>query len=516
MRHSRGACALACILAACSNDGAGITAATVVDSSTTVDSIATTTTTTTADPSTTTGTATSQGGGDTGAPGGPWTQGFPIPPDDPVAGDPEAGYWALLNEGYVSCGIPFVMFALAKPLLGGFASEEPLPGRTGNNALVPYNWTVHVTDSGAEIASLNCLECHAGRFNGELMIGLGRADADYTQNFGDLLGGLTIPPLAIPGIEELTRFVQRYQVLGPAITMNTIGTNPADEIAVVLAAHRDRDTLAWSDEPHSEVPDLVAPVDTPPWWRVKKKHGLFYNGMARGDHRGTMMFASSLCTDTVEEAEQILSYFNNIRAYVASLEAPTYPFAINPDLAAVGADVFAATCAGCHGSYAESDADEWYPNLIFGLDVIGTDPLVAEYSRDSPLIEWFNGSLYGAITQLVVDDPVVGYTAPPLDGIWATAPFFHNGSVPTLELVLDSAARPTRWKRIDYDSTNFDEAALGWPWVEVPYSWQDAPADERKHVYDTTLQGHWNTGHQFGDALSTAEREAVLEYLKTL
>ncbi|MBL8944083.1 MAG: hypothetical protein JNK45_13085 [Myxococcales bacterium] len=455
-------------------------------------------------------------GSETGDAPGPWTQGQPIPPGEPPTGDPEAGRVALLERGYVSCGIPYPLFALAQPLLGAFASEPPLPGRTGKNALVPYNWTVHVTDSGAEIASLNCLECHAGRFDGELVIGLGRADADYTQNLGELLGGVPIPDLPIPGLDELARFAQRYQVLGPAITMNTVGTNPADEVAVVLAAHRDQQTLAWSDTPHSEIPDLVAPVDTPPWWRVKKKHGLFYNGMARGDHRGTMMFASSLCTDSVEEAQEILDYFDDIRAYVASIEAPAYPFAIDHELAEVGGDVFAAACAGCHGTYAGSDEQDTYPNLVFGLDVIGTDPLVAEYAMNSPLIDWFNGSVYGQVTELVVDDPLVGYTAPPLDGIWATAPFFHNGSVPSLALVIDSTARPERWKRVDYDSTHFDEAALGWPWLSVPYPWADAPDAERKFVYDTTLQGHGNGGHEFGDMLSDDERVALLEYLKTL
>jgi hypothetical protein len=116
----------------------------------------------------------------------------------------------------------------------------------------------------------------------------------------------------------------------------------------------------------------------------------------------------------------------------------------------------------------------------------------------------------------VPDDPLVGYTAPPLDAVWATGPFLHNGSVPTIELVLDSAARPASWKRVDYDSANFDEAALGWPFVALDHGWDDAPESERRHVYDTTKLGHWNTGHTFGDALTPDERRAVLEYLKTI
>ena len=39
-----------------------------------------------------------------------------------------------------------------------------------------------------------------------------------------------------------------------------------------------------------------------PWWRAAKKNALFYYAMARGDHRGTMILATALCTDDVAEA----------------------------------------------------------------------------------------------------------------------------------------------------------------------------------------------------------------------
>lgn len=105
---------------------------------------------------------------------------------------------------------------------------------------------------------------------------------------------------------------------------------------------------------------------------------------------------------------------------------------------------------------------------------------------------------------------------PPLDGIWATAPYLHNGSVPTVELVLDSHARPLRWRRVDLDSRNLDESALGWPWTPVDVPQDQVPEEERKYVYDTTYWSQSNTGHPFGDHLTAAERRAVIEYLKTL
>src|SRR5687768_18572194 len=105
---------------------------------------------------------------------------------------------------------------------------ETLPGREGPNANVPYNWTVHRSDNGVDIASPNCLECHAGRWNGELVIGLGRADADFTEPLGDGLAGFDVPDLAIPGIEELQKFVERAAIVAPFARMETVGSNPAD------------------------------------------------------------------------------------------------------------------------------------------------------------------------------------------------------------------------------------------------------------------------------------------------
>lgn len=442
--------------------------------------------------------------------------GYPIPGSPQPPGDADAGYHALLENGYVTCGIPYPMFVLAGPLLGGFADGEPLPGRTGKNADVPYSWTVHTSASGAEIVSLNCLECHAGRFNGELILGLGKADADYTESLGGFLADVPIPGIPIPGLEELTRMAQRYQAVDDEIRMQSVGTNPADRLAAVLSAHRDPDTLAWIDEPTVPIPGFPLPVDTPPWWHVRKKTALFCNGMAREDQRATMIYSTSLCTDSVPEAAEILEYFDDIRAYIASIEAPSYPFAIDEALAAEGQALFERDCSCCHGTYAAEEAAESYPNMLLPLDVVGTDPTLATAAHEQPFASFFNDSWYGEVGQLTTGDPFVGYVAPPLDGIWATAPYLHNASVPTLELVLDSTARPAQWRRIDYDTTHFDEVALGWPWIEVLGFPDTVPEDQRKHVYDTTRLGHWNTGHTFGDHLTDDERRAVIEYLKTL
>ena len=450
---------------------------------------------------------------------GPWDEGWAVPKTPQVPGDPVRGREALLTAGYVTCGIPYVLFGLASGLLGDFAAGDQLPGRTGRNAEVPYNWTVHTPSSGVEIASLNCLQCHAGYFNGELVLGLGVTETDFTTvPMAGLIENLPILDI-FPGVlGEIEKFAGRYKAVGPHIEMLTVGTNPADMLAVQLARHHDVNTLAWSDEPLQDIPDVMAPVDPPPWWRGQKKHALFYNGMNRGDHRGTMMFASSLCTDTIEEAAEILADFDDINAYLESLRAPKYPFAIDAALAASGEAVFLAHCAGCHGTYSANEAEETYPNLLLPLAVVGTDPTLAASGAAElrPMVEWFNASYFGEILQLIVDVPFVGYTAPPLDGVWMTAPYLHNGSVPTLAALLASETRPAHWKRVDFDSKHYDQQALGWPFIATPYGQDGAPDDERKYIYDTSKQGHGNGGHTFGDPLSVDERAALLEYIKTL
>src|SRR5262249_7538106 len=111
-----------------------------------------------------------------------------------------------------------------------------------------------------------------------------------------------------------------------------------------------------------------------------------------------------------------------------------------------------------------------------------------------------------------------GYQAPPLDGIWATAPYFHNGSVPTVADGLNSKSRPkifTRSYRTDQEA--YDAAKLGWR-VEVLERGADPKLSDyqRRKLYDTTQTGRGNGGHTFGDHFTDAERRAVIEYLKTL
>jgi mono/diheme cytochrome c family protein len=434
----------------------------------------------------------------------------PVPAYDQRAGDPANGYRALLDEGYVGCGIP--MEAYRKVFPGPAPASERLPGRTGTNAELPYNFTAFTTASGVEVVTPNCLQCHAERLDGELVIGLGSQSADYTDdigNYAELIGSLVDSEAARA---EWSKWRDRIVTVAPYTVTETIGVNPADNLAAILFSHRDPDTLEWSEEPRLEYPpNIVVPVDVPPWWHMQKKNAMFYVGAGRGDHARIMMTASTLCVDSVEEAEAIDAYFPDVRSYLLTLEPPAWPYATDPALVETGRVIFEQICASCHGTYGEA---EQYPNLIVAIEDVGTDStmtLGAGQFADR-FLDWYNKSFFGELSFL---SPAPGYVAPPLDGIWATAPFLHNGSVPTLAALLESPTRPTYFTR-SYDSSDYDPIAVGWNFTPLANG-QDTDQDvDRVEIYDTTLLGYGNGGHTFGDALTAGERSALLEYLKTL
>ncbi len=438
----------------------------------------------------------------------------PVPEYTQRAGDPQAGYAALVNRGYVGCGVPKAAFDQA---FSGTPASLKLSGRDDLNRDLPYDFNAFVTTSSVTVVASNCLTCHASVFDGQVVMGLGDSLRDFTADpsqFAELAGLLVSNDPAERA--EYEKWKTRIQTTAPFIREQVIGTNPADNLAAILFAHRDPETLAWLDEPAIEVPERTPlPVDVPPWWRMKKKNAMFYSAAGREDHARIMMTASVLCVDSVEEAEAIDAYFPDVRAYIANLEPPAFPRAIDQQKAAEGKTYFDTYCARCHGTYSEDGASDTYPNLVVSLDEVATDPMLAAGTAQlaARFVQWFEASFYGAIASLV---PAEGYLAPPLDGVWITAPFLHNGSVPDLETLLDSDARPTYWTR-SFDDADYDYDRVGWTWTAHDRGHRDIgnPA-ERPRVYDTTLPGHGNGGHTFGDVLTDTQRAAVIEYLKTL
>jgi len=331
----------------------------------------------------------------------------------------------------------------------------------------------------------------------------------------------------------------------------------------------------------------------------------------------------------------IIANEQNGDAWIDSLKAPSWPYGycsnadgtpgandnpacINTPLAQQGAILFHSknlwaadlnnpvpppdggngSCAGCHGayspryvndtSYLDTPALEGIAGYIVPETVIGTDAArlngnsqaVASFARK----DWFayaDGPYNSAGIPLCADwndtalrgSRALGYLAPPLYGVWATAPYFHNGSVPNVWEVLKPSDRPPVWERLSntpradqagqvvmgFDSSMaaYDTVNLGWKYSAlacgatgtVPYlncnptdpggdTLQDvldiiygnggliwnlanlppktnAQIEQRK-IYNTYMYSQGNAGHEFTSVLTDQERAALIEYLKTL
>jgi mono/diheme cytochrome c family protein len=346
--------------------------------------------------------------------------------------------------------------------------------------------------------SIDCLACHGGSIMGQSYIGLGNTALDVQAVFEDLNAGSGLP----------SHLPLRFS--------NVRGTSEAGAFAVYLLERRNPDLTFRTPHVDLDLQDQMC-EDVPAWWLLHKKKTMYQTGGADAHSvRSLMQFMMGSINGpaafTSSEAD-----FAEIQQYIYSLRPPKYPFPIDQTLATNGAAIFKDTCSRCHGTYG----DNWtYPNKIIRLDEIGTDP--ARFKGiTTKLGDYYNQSWFahgekdrGPAYPVVNTD---GYQAPPLDGLWATAPYFHNGSAPTVYHVLNSKSRPTRFTRSYHTAAeDFDPIKLGWKYRDVGPVDPKLPARERRKVYDTTQPGRGNGGHTFGDELTDEQRMAVIEYLKTV
>ncbi len=107
----------------------------------------------------------------------------------------------------------------------------------------------------------------------------------------------------------------------------------------------------------------------------------------------------------------------------------------------------------------------------------------------------------------------LAYKVRPLNGVWATPPYLHNGSVPTIDALLGPAKdRPAKFY---LGNREYDPVKLGYKTDTLTNGFE----------FDTSIRGNSNKGHEFSDtkgpgvigtALSADDRKALIEYLKTL
>ena len=421
-------------------------------------------------------------------------------------GDAKDGFTYLTTGDYLRSGIPLSYFKM------GFGkSSINYLNRDGLNKDIPYDYTVVLAPNGEPVVAPNCMQCHAQVFDGKLIMGLGNSTIDFTH-------GEKLDPKNAIAAEKLLKnldpkkyeaaepFLRVVKGIGGQLRTEVRGVNTADRLAALLASHRDPKTFRWNDQAMLDVSADVIPTDVPAWWMLKKKNAMFYNGFGRGDFGRFLMASNLLTVNDTAESREVDAHFNDVLAYINSIKPPVYPNTVNRALAKQGGILFVQNCSKCHGSYGN---DGKYPNLLIPESEIQTDSLLYKSNYQSyQFVEWFNNSWFAQGDHPARLEPFNGYIAPPLDGIWITAPYLHNGSVPDLETLLNSRQRPRYWSR-DFDNPEYDYDKLGWK-----YSVHDSA--QGKTAYNTTLPGYGNYGHTYGDKLSNRERKAIIEYLKTL
>lgn len=279
--------------------------------------------------------------------------------------------------------------------------------------------------------------------------------------------------------------------------------------------------------------------------------------------QGTARYPSSVRVRDLHAIEETLQ----------QLKPPTWPEdlfgAIDKPLAARGRALFAENCAGCHVPRQSQEGERWVQHLhMIPVEVIGTDPNaannIASHRFDLSALQWDVNELKKMdvklhpetkepldLSQLSVAKglayvtafvenrayqeakitpeekprmdgfglPIgvrekVAYKARPLAGVWATAPFLHNGSVPSIyQLLSPQDERATTFYK---GTLEYDPRHLGYR--TEPFT--------NGFLFDTRISGNRNSGHEFragargkgviGRLLQPEERWALLEYLKVL
>jgi cytochrome c peroxidase len=286
------------------------------------------------------------------------------------------------------------------------------------------------------------------------------------------------------------------------------------------------------------------------------------------------LFKSSVDIKSLDEMEQMIKGNTppNAKDGFSGLKSPKWPGDILPPidqkLAAQGAELYKTHCQECHrppvtneAFYDFNNKDWWTKNLVgeailkvenIPISHIGTDPAQAADMANRTVATPANLDIretsfalaLGAVVEKTVNyiydqrkPPMnaaerqaangnmknelrkdLAYKVRPLNGVWATPPYLHNASVPTIEDLLgDPEKRPAKFY---LGSREYDPVKLGYKTDPIANGFE----------FDTSIRGNSNRGHEFrkdfskdkeikgviGPALSADDRKALIEYLKTL
>jgi mono/diheme cytochrome c family protein len=274
--------------------------------------------------------------------------------------------------------------------------------------------------------------------------------------------------------------------------------------------------------------EATAPCSIPPLWNTADMTWTDWDGnttSAMGRSMATALAGgASFDPDTFVSTVSPRNLFE-FEQLVRKIQPPAWPAEmlgpIDRARADHGANLFREKCATCHPMDAGVP-----PDLLYDVAEIGTDPSRAtNFTRplgDRPFADALRDVIGKYMQQanhahgITAEEakemeaghpnqwrPTGKYASRPLHAVWATAPYLHNGSVPTLDDLLRPATQRPQSFRVGH--TEFDPVKVGIA----------ASADASSFVFDTSKTGNANTGHEYGADMNDSDRQAVIEFLKS-
>jgi mono/diheme cytochrome c family protein len=244
--------------------------------------------------------------------------------------------------------------------------------------------------------------------------------------------------------------------------------------------------------------DLVLPpgpskADIPAVWSIDPTGYANWDGTVRG-------FARSLTSSLAVVGDPAkIDFAANalIQRFLGQLPPEPYPFAIDDAARARGEATFKTNCAGCHATASGRARND----LVFD---VGSDPLRAQAIRPVAVMAMAKlilATCPATIAECKFDSegPVVDpsarrfYVASPLHGIWAQAPYLHNGSVPTLRQLLVPSSRTA--EPFLRGSIAYVQKDGGWEWEPSKESELRQRGDVAVALHDIRQTGYSNVGH---------------------
>lgn len=248
-----------------------------------------------------------------------------------------------------------------------------------------------------------------------------------------------------------------------------------------------------------EADDTVGTVDFPSIWEQRTRVGMYLHWDGNNNSLRERNLSAARAVGGTDDSMDI-NQLNRIADWLLDLPPPAFPRSrIDPPLARRGQALYEQQCASCH------DIGGARMGQVTPIEEIGTDRERLDSFTPELVTELNTNVGKGKPWRFRHFRKTNGYANLFLEGIWLRAPYLHNGSVPTLRALLFPAERPEVFY-IGYDV---------YDWNDVGFVSSGPAARREGWRYDTSVRGNGNEGHLYGTQLPSAQRLAIIEYLKT-